>query len=300
MNQMELFRLIKAVQDGMRSNRTGMRSEEAEAFESQLNEVAQAAMDNSVDAGAVGARLVALLRDYPGISGILAETDSTVRAVLQPASPSAQNPAHTPESASTPASPPAVAGPRQEPPVDRSEMGSGIAMADAADGHSATGDAAGTAPQRAGDGPAGGGDAAAPRRSDGRWTVSGQTVRELFAGLLACAVVGAMLAVALGALGQVGNGDNVQQAKDLLTVLIGPAGVVLGYYFGRAPAETAAAQASQRADDAQADRDAVKARVRNAERSLTEEIARRSGSGRGFDPVDLDGLRRVRDQLRNI
>src|SRR5258708_20158939 len=48
-------------------------------------------------------------------------------------------------------------------------------------------------------------------------------------------------------LGMVGNTPKLNDAKDLLLLLLSLTGVVLGYYFGRVPADARASQAQKQA-----------------------------------------------------
>jgi hypothetical protein len=301
MNPPELIRLLQAVQDGLRAARSDMPADEARAFERQLTPIAQTAKDPGIDADAVAAKLIGVLRAHPAISKVLADRDPTVRAAL--ATP--QQP--PPPSASAPKPAPA----RQPPPRHLAPITQAAAASQQPGpvpdvGPAATGSGGGTGVRvpdggRGGEADGGGGNAKRsilPRMAAGSGL---QTFREIVAGLLALGVVATMLLVAFRTLGQIGDSAKVQQTKDLLTVLLGPAGVVLGYYFGRGPAETAATHASKRADDAQADRDAVRARARNAERSLTETIDQMSIGGRGLGaPDNAETLRRIRDQLHDV
>ena len=67
-----------------------------------------------------------------------------------------------------------------------------------------------------------------------------------------CAALGTFLIVytvlmANNAFGMVGDTSRLSNAKDLLLLLISLSGVVLGYYFGRTPAEARTSQAMKQA-----------------------------------------------------
>ncbi|QLQ08673.1 MAG: hypothetical protein HZY76_23640 [Anaerolineae bacterium] len=72
------------------------------------------------------------------------------------------------------------------------------------------------------------------------WDKQLATAKEAIAGCLGIAIVLATLAtamVALLAVFMVGNEKVWAAAKEILVLLIGLVGVVLGYYFGRVPGE---------------------------------------------------------------
>lgn len=95
------------------------------------------------------------------------------------------------------------------------------------------------------------------------WDKQLATAKEAIAGCLGIAIVLATLAtavIALLAVFTVGNEKVWAAAKDILVLLIGLVGVVLGYYFGRVPGEA-------RADKAEAE---AKATRSSLDRTLTE------------------------------
>lgn len=95
------------------------------------------------------------------------------------------------------------------------------------------------------------------------WDKQLATAKEAIAGCLGIAIVLATLAtamVALLAVFMVGNEKVWAAAKEILVLLIGLVGVVLGYYFGRVPGEV-------RADKAEAE---AKATRSSLDRTLTE------------------------------
>lgn len=71
--------------------------------------------------------------------------------------------------------------------------------------------------------------------------------KEVVTALIALALVWTTVRTFGALLAMTGDATRLAQAKDLLTVLTGLLGVVLGYYFGRLPAEARAAQAQDQA-----------------------------------------------------
>ena len=96
-----------------------------------------------------------------------------------------------------------------------------------------------------------------------RQPMSAETIimilKEAVTALIALLLVWTTIRVITSLLGFVGDELRMTQAKDLLSVLTGLMGVVLGYYFGRIPAEAHAAQAQQQANQAVAQGEQAKA-----------------------------------------
>ncbi|MCX6694575.1 MAG: hypothetical protein NT074_08555 [Methanomicrobiales archaeon] len=79
--------------------------------------------------------------------------------------------------------------------------------------------------------------------------------------VIAFAIIGATLLFFGIVAGYVGDPLKITDAKDLLVILTGLAGVVLGYYFGRVPADARAIRAITEANKAIADNAVVKAKM---------------------------------------
>jgi hypothetical protein len=104
--------------------------------------------------------------------------------------------------------------------------------------------------------------------------------------------------------------QKVTWAKDILILLLGPSGVVLGYYFGRVPAEAHAAQAQKQADSAASQAQTVSAqaetvaaqaeKVIGAITSFTPPDSAERGAGVARDSAVVSDLQRLRDELRNL
>jgi type II secretory pathway pseudopilin PulG len=89
---------------------------------------------------------------------------------------------------------------------------------------------------------------------------------------------------------------------------LGLAGVVVGYYFGRVPADARASQAQQQANDAAAQTEQVNAQAQAIADEVDEvmdRMARPSVTARGaessvVDPSLAEDLHRIRDDLRSL
>jgi hypothetical protein len=128
-------------------------------------------------------------------------------------------------------------------------------------------------------------------------------LREWTTTVLALAIVAVTLWVALKAGGLVGDSTKIAGMKELLGLLLGPAGVVLGYYFGRVPAEAHAAVATQQAQTANAESDRVRTVAKQAADDLEALEAQRvqalSRGGSVADP-SLTEIGNIRRRLRAI
>ena len=72
--------------------------------------------------------------------------------------------------------------------------------------------------------------------------------------VLGIGIVAYTLYMTYRAFGMVGDTTRMGNAKDLLTFLSGFAGVVVGYYFGRVPADARTVQAQQQMGQAMSDK----------------------------------------------
>lgn len=77
-----------------------------------------------------------------------------------------------------------------------------------------------------------------------------QIFKEAVTALIAILLVWTTISLVRTLIGTIGDEARFNQAKDILTVMTGLLGVVLGYYFGRIPAEARAAQAQEQAAQA--------------------------------------------------
>jgi hypothetical protein len=144
-----------------------------------------------------------------------------------------------------------------------------------------------------------------------RWTPEQviQVFKEVVTALLGLMLVGYTLILANNTYAFVGDNQRMSDAKDVLLIMQGLAGVVIGYYFGRVPADARATQAQQQADTATAQAEQVNAQARQAadtvERIMARAAASGDGAARGTDagavPADVaTELQRVRDELREM
>jgi hypothetical protein len=78
-----------------------------------------------------------------------------------------------------------------------------------------------------------------------RWLLIDQILKEAVTAILGVALVAATITLAVWTAFLAGD-TRMQDMKDVLQVMVGLAGVVLGYYFGRIPADARAAQAQDR------------------------------------------------------
>jgi hypothetical protein len=77
-----------------------------------------------------------------------------------------------------------------------------------------------------------------------------QIFKEAVTALIAILLVWTTISLVRALLGTIGDASRFTQAKDILSMMTGLLGVVLGYYFGRIPAEARAAQAQEQAAQA--------------------------------------------------
>jgi hypothetical protein len=107
----------------------------------------------------------------------------------------------------------------------------------------------------------------------------------------------------------VGEPAKITAAKDILQVLLGVAGVVVGYYFGRVPADARATQAQEQANAATAQTEQVNAQAQAAAdqvEQVMDKIAPAAGADRSIiaEPINTGitaaDLQRIRDNLRTL
>jgi hypothetical protein len=135
-----------------------------------------------------------------------------------------------------------------------------------------------------------------------------QAFKELITALLGLAVVIYTLILAGHTIALVGDQQKMGDAKDVLLLVLGLAGVVVGYYFGRVPADARASQAQEQADDATAEAEAVRAQAlavadeveRVLDRAAPAAAAARGAERAAGEPPVSPELRRIRDELRTI
>jgi hypothetical protein len=103
------------------------------------------------------------------------------------------------------------------------------------------------------------------------------TLKEITATVIAIAILVAFLVTFRGVWNEIGT-QGFGPAKDLLQFLTGMFGVVLGYYFGRIPAERAADASKREADDARLRESRTRQQTRDKVRDALD-LVQPAGSG---------------------
>jgi hypothetical protein len=88
--------------------------------------------------------------------------------------------------------------------------------------------------------------------------------KEAVTALLGLLVIASTLLAADRTLGMAGDEDRMRDGMAVVTLLVGLAGVVIGYYFGRIPSDARAAQAQERMTEAVAAQSHAAAMINNA------------------------------------
>jgi hypothetical protein len=141
------------------------------------------------------------------------------------------------------------------------------------------------------------------------WTPEqiGQGFKEVVTAVLGVMVVGYTLYLACSTFSYVGKQSEMTHAKDVLMLMLSLAGVVVGYYFGRVPADARAAQAQDQANAASAQTEQVNAQaqaVANQVEQVMDKMTPAAAATRDIDaPADAGisaDLLRIRDNLRSL
>jgi len=135
-----------------------------------------------------------------------------------------------------------------------------------------------------------------------------QAFKEVVTAVMGLVVVIFTLWLAWTALSYSANDTMMSNVKDIMLLVLGLAGIVIGYYFGRVPADARAAQAAHEAVQANAQAQEVTARATTAADQIDSILARAGASGsltarsggqqNGTDTADE--LRHLRDTLRTL
>jgi hypothetical protein len=123
-------------------------------------------------------------------------------------------------------------------------------------------------------------------------------LKEVVSAVLGLLVVGITVYLALQTFLFVGNQTKMSDARDLLTLMLGISGVVLGYYFGRIPADAAVAQAQQQTQEATA----KMVQMGGEQREMARKMDAMASDILAGHPADADmaqHLREMGDQLRD-
>lgn len=136
-----------------------------------------------------------------------------------------------------------------------------------------------------------------------------QAFKEIVTAILGLILVGYTLYIAKKTFDFAGQ-QQITDAKDVLLLMLGLAGVVIGYYFGRVPADARATQAQEQANAATAQTEQVHAqalvindRVEQVMDKVAPGSAIASARGVGVAPSDnalVADLQKIRDDLRNL
>ncbi len=133
--------------------------------------------------------------------------------------------------------------------------------------------------------------------------------KEAVTAIIALLLVWTTVRMAASLLAFVGDATRMSQAKDLLGVLTGLMGVVLGYYFGRIPAEARAAQAQEQAsqaisqsEQAKAQTEALGAQAEKLASQASELAAGMQGApqARGGQAPVNEALKRWADEVQEL
>ncbi|MGZ8978790.1 MAG: hypothetical protein ACXW22_15310 [Allosphingosinicella sp.] len=142
-----------------------------------------------------------------------------------------------------------------------------------------------------------------------RWTpeLILQAVKEVVTAALGLFIVSFTLAMAYKVFTYVGENEKISDAKDVLMLVLGLSGVVIGYYFGRVPADARAAQAQGQAEAANvrveklgAAAQATSDQVDQILADIAQPSAAARGAGGEVSDQLADNLRQVRDKLRQL
>jgi hypothetical protein len=135
-----------------------------------------------------------------------------------------------------------------------------------------------------------------------------QGFKELVTALLGLIIVGFTLKLAVKTFGYLGQTQILSEAKDILMLLLGLAGVVIGYYFGRVPADARASQAQEQANTASAHAEQISAEARSEAVQVEQVLNKISGGSSGersftedFTASEINSeLLRIRDRLWSL
>ncbi len=159
-----------------------------------------------------------------------------------------------------------------------------------------------------------------PNNDKSQWTPELwlQRFKEIVTAILGISIVIFTLILAWQAFGVLRTGDafdekRMSAAKDILLLLLGLSGVVIGYYFGRVPADARATQAQEQANTAISQAEQISAEAQsvaddidNLMNTTSDAVGGVGGTvERGAAPVVSTGMntnemRRLRDKLRHI
>jgi hypothetical protein len=277
-----------------------------DSFQADLQEIAGALRDHPDSEAESQTNLIELISRYPSVGQWLVGVDPAYRDLPGVNEPLAVEPAaDAAESESTPADA-VVAEPVAVKPVvvkpvvvepEVAEPQAAPAAKVAAPPVEATVTQERSAPA-----------AAAPSTVTARfWTPDFvmQVGKEVVTAIIALVIIGSTIALVARSFGLIGNASHINQAKDLVGIMLGLVGTVIGYYFGRVPADARATTATARADQATKESAQVKARARSLADHLDDVMTSTSLSSlNAISPNAVAThkvkLQNVRDDLRTL
>jgi len=144
-----------------------------------------------------------------------------------------------------------------------------------------------------------------PERPKKAWTPEKiiQLFKEIFTAILGLIIVVCTIYFAYKTFQYVGQ-VQMDDAKDILMLMLGIAGIVIGYYFGRVPADARSTQAQEQAIAATSWTERVSIQTRKiaddvdeVKNDLGEAVP---GTRKPSDPTIADKLEKIRDELHAI
>jgi hypothetical protein len=120
-----------------------------------------------------------------------------------------------------------------------------------------------------------------------------QAFKEVVTAILGLAIVLYSLIMANNAFNFAGDETRMSDAKDVLLLMLGLSGVVLGYYFGRIPADARATQAQEQANTTMSQIVRMKEKVKG----MAKEMERAKDTIPSNDPT-ANKMEQLADELR--
>lgn len=249
----------------------------------ELGRLSEGATDDDPQQAALTEEALAILKEHPAIETILRQHEPGLLPTPTPAPASGPSPVSTP---TPPSGQPPTTSPAPPPgPSPVSTPTAPSAQPAATPAASPPGPPPAATPTPA---------------ADRKWTpdLDIQLFKEIVTALIGVIVIGFTVYLALRSVNVAGDEAKSADAQHILTLMLGLAGVVLGYYFGRIPAEAQATQARKEASTAAAGAEAVgikgEALASEVDRVLASPAATRAGA----PAPDVEGMRQARDEFR--
>jgi hypothetical protein len=118
-----------------------------------------------------------------------------------------------------------------------------------------------------------------------------QWLKEIVTAILGIGIVAYTLVMIGRAFDMAGETSRMGDVKDLLTFLTGFTGLVLGYYFGRVPADARATQAQQQIGQAVSEKEQAMSQMDD----MKDELAGLEDKVRSGEQLVPDDVRKVRE-----